>query len=158
MIEENKRMILDAMRVLTLLFGFKDKKSYQMSFDRIILFDFYLKFPKTMSANLNDKKKQYDFEELYSFYHAHPNRESYSRILRFLIGKGLIEKTIKLGSYTYSITDLGETVIRNFENQYALDLIRQSNFISKEISKLSETKLKESILEMTTANFKLSID
>ncbi len=158
MIEENKRMILDAMRVLTLLFGFKDKKSYQMTFDKLILFDFYLKFPKTMTSKSNERKKEYDFEELYSFYHSHPNRETYSKVLSYLIGKGLIEKEIKVGSYIYVINDLGETIIRNFDNPYALSLLKQANFISKEISKLSESKLKDEIMEMTNTNFKLSID
>lgn len=158
MIEDNRRMILDAMRVLTLLFGFKDKKSYQMTFDRIILLDFYLKFPKTMSNKSEGKKKEYDFEELYSFYHAHPNRETYAKIIRYLMSKGLVDKTIRVGSYIYLITEAGESIVKNFDNPYALALLKQSNFIGKEISKLSELKLKDEIMAMTNMNFKLSIE
>lgn len=154
--KESRKQILDAMRVLTLLFGFKDKKSYQMTFDRIVLFDFYLKFPKTMTSG-SVKKMDYDFEELYSFYHSQPDRESYSKILRYLISKGLIEKQIKLGSYIYLITNTGESIVKNFDNPFAYSLIKQANFISKEISKLSESKIKEKILEMSDANFKLLI-
>src|SRR5665647_2171078 len=115
---ENKIEFLNSyMRILTLLFGFKDKSSFQMTFDKLILYDFYLKYPITMFGEL-EKVKNYDFEELYSFYHSEPDRDNYHKILRFLIAKRLIDKMITKGSYVYQITKLGTDLILSIESPY----------------------------------------
>lgn len=143
------------MRVLTLLFGFKDKKSFVMTFDKIILYDFYLKYPVTMFGE-SERVKNYDFEELYSFYHSEPDRDSYYKTLRFLISKGLVVKEIVNGSYTYKITELGAKIVREIESPYNNRLIEYSSLISKTISKLSEIKVKEAIHNKAQDNIKYS--
>lgn len=132
------------MRVLTLLYGFKDKKAFVMTFDKIILYDFYLKYPMTMFGE-SERVKNYDFEELYSFYHSEPDRDNYHKILRFLIAKGLVVKEIIRGSYIYKITALGTKVIGEIESPFNNHLLEYSTLISKNISKLSDIKVKEAI-------------
>ena len=153
---ENKIEFLNSyMRILTLLFGFKDKSSFQMTFDKLILYDFYLKYPITMFGEL-EKVKNYDFEELYSFYHSEPDRDNYHKILRFLIAKRLIDKMITKGSYVYQITKLGTDLISSIESPYSAKLISYSFQISKTVSKLSDFKVKEEIHSKTIVNIKYS--
>lgn len=143
------------MRVLTLLFGFKEKKSFQMTFDKIILYDFYLKYPVTMFGE-SEKKKNYDFEELYSYYHSEPDRDSYHKILRFLASKRLICRIITKGSFIYQITKIGEDLIRSIQSPYSFRLIKYSDQIAKTISKQSDFYVKESILIKSKENIKYS--
>jgi len=143
------------MRVLTLLYGFKDRKSFQMTFDKLILYDFYLKYPATMFGE-SEKMKNYDFEELFSFYHSEPNRDNYHKMLRFLIAKKLVNKLILKGSYIYQITDLGKEIISGIESSYGSHLIEYSKQISKTISKLSDSKVKEAIHIKSKDNIKFS--
>jgi hypothetical protein len=141
------------MRVLTLLYGFKDRKSFQMTFDKLILYDFYLKYPATMFGE-SEKMKNYDFEELFSFYHSEPDRDNYHKMVRFLIAKNLVHKLISKGSYIYQITDLGKEIISGIESPYGSHLIEYSKQISKRISKLSDLKVKEAIHIKSKDNIK----
>lgn len=143
------------MRVLTLLFGFRGKKAFQMTFDKLILYDFYLKYPLTMFGE-KEREQAYDFEELYSFYHSEPDRDSYHKILRFLIAKGLVVKNISKGSFIYIITDLGEELIKSIDSPYGNQLIDYSTKISKVVSKLSDFHVKEAIHIKTKENIKYS--
>lgn len=143
------------MRVLTLLFGFRGKKSFQMTFDKLILYDFYLKYPLTMFGE-KEREQDYDFEELYSFYHSEPDRDSYHKILRFLISKRLICRTVSKGSFIYKITTLGEELVKSIESPYGFQLIKYSTQISKIVSKLSDFSVKEAIHIKTKQNIKYS--
>ena len=144
------------MRVLTLLYGFKNKKSFVLTFDKLILYDFYLKYPITMFEEF-ERIKKFDFEELYSFYHSEPDRDSYYKILRFLIAKGLVNKIILKGSFSYHITEIGVEIIDSIESPFNNRLLEFSTIISKEISNLSDIKVKESIHNRTKDNIKYSI-
>ncbi len=153
---ENKIEFLNSyMRVLTLLFGFKDKRSFQMTFDKLILYDFYMKYPETMFGE-SERVKSYDFEELYSFYHSEPDRDNYHKILRFLIAKGLINKIIIKGSFVYQISELGAELILGIESLYSIVLIGYSLQISKTVSKLSEFNVKENIHSKSIVNLNYS--
>lgn len=154
-VSDRQKLILSSMRVLTLLFGFKNKSSFNMSFDKIILFDFYMKYPVTMFGN-SMRYENYDFEELYSYYHAQPDRDSYYQILTYLRSKELVHREIKKGAYVYLISGKGIEVIKNFENEYAIELIRLSNKVAKNVSKLGEFDLRNQILEKTARNIQKS--
>jgi hypothetical protein len=143
------------MRVLTLLFGFREKKSFQMTFDKLILYDFYIKYPLTMFGE-REREQNYDFEELYSYYHSEPDRDSYHKILRFLIAKGLIYRIVSKGSYIYQIANIGVELIKSIESPYSLQLIQYSNQISNTVSKLSDFNVKEAIHIKTKENIKYS--
>ena len=143
--QENKIEFLNSyMRILTLLFGFKDKSSFQMTFDKLILYDFYIKYPVTMFGEF-ENAKNLDFEELYSFYHSEPDRDNYHKILKFLIAKRLIDRKIIKGSFVYQITNLGVELILSIKSTYSDKLIKYALKISKTVSKLSDFKVKEEI-------------
>jgi hypothetical protein len=144
------------MRVLTLLFGFKDKKSFQMTFDKLILYDFFLKYPVTMFGE-SEKVKSYDFDELYSYYHSEPDRDSYHKILRFLISKKLVDRIISNGSFVYQITTVGEELILSIESPYSTRMIECSRKIAKTVATLSDLKVKEVIHLKTKENIKHTI-
>jgi len=143
------------MRVLTLLFGFRDKKSFQMTFDKLILYDFYLKYPLTMFGE-NEREQNYDFEELYSYYHSEPDRDSYHKILRFLMAKRLINRIISKGSFIYQITNTGKVLINSLDSPYGFALIKYSNQISNTVSKQSDFNVKEAIHVKSKENIKYS--
>lgn len=143
------------MRVLTLLFGFREKKSFQMTFDKLILYDFYLKYPITMFGE-NEREQKYDFEELYSYYHSEPDRDSYHKILRFLMAKRLINRIISKGSFIYQITNIGIELIHSFDSPFGYELIKYSNQISNTVSKQSDFNVKEAIHVKSKENIKYS--
>ncbi|MFY0652496.1 MAG: hypothetical protein JXQ96_10705 [Cyclobacteriaceae bacterium] len=146
-------LVISSMRILTLLDSFKTRKNF-LNFDRIILFDFYLRFPRTMFDEKNDVDS-YDFEELYSYYHSHPNRENYSKVLNYLISKKLILKEIVAGSFKYSITETGSQIVSEITNPFALSLKNYAVQIRKKVAYMSETKLREDINCRSLENMRL---
>ncbi len=153
-IGEKYELVISSMRVLNLLEAFKNNKTYQMTFDKIILFDFYMKFPQTMIREGNDISN-FDFEELYSFFHAHPDRDSYHRILNFVRSKRLVSKEILNSSFIYKITEVGIEIVNDIENPFAERMRANALLIKKNISKLSDTKIKEEINSKSLNNIHL---
>lgn len=153
-IGEKYELVISVMRVLSLLEAFKKSNTYPMTFDKIILFDFYMKFPQTMIREGNDVSN-FDFEELYSFFHAHPDRDNYHRILNFTLSKGLITKEILQSSFVYKITDLGIEVVSEIKNPFSDRMKANALLIKKNISKMSETRIKEEINSKSLNNIHL---
>lgn len=154
-IEDDKfELVLSSMRILNLLESFKKNKSYTMTFDKVILFDFYMRFPQTMIQEKKDKNK-FDFEELYSFYHSHPDRENYILVTNYLISKKLITKTIIGSSFIYKITEIGIDMVNEIDNPFAHRMKENAFLIKKNISKLSELKLREIINSKSLNNIQL---
>lgn len=153
-IGDKYELVISSMRVLSLLEVFKKNKTYQMTFDKIILFDFYMKFPQTMIRDGNDMSN-FDFEELYSFFHAHPDRDSYHRILNFVLSKRLVSKEILNSSFIYKITDVGIDVVNDIKNPFSDRMRANALLIKKNISKMSETKIKEEINSKSLNNIHL---
>lgn len=153
-IGEKYELVISSMRVLSLLEAFKKNKTYQMSFDKIVLFDFYMKFPQTMIRDDNDTSN-FDFEELYSFFHAHPDRDSYHRILNFILSKRLVTKDILNSSFIYKITDIGIETVNDIDNPFSNRMKENALLIKKNISKMSETKIKEEINSKSLNNIHL---
>lgn len=153
-LEGKYKNLIGMMRVLTLMSAFEKSKSYQMTFDKLILLDFYMRFPKTM---LNLENYSLDFEELYSFYHSYPDREYYQEILRILISKKLIEKEIRNSNFTYTISHSGYELVYSIDNLYSKNLISTALLIKKNISKLSEANMKEEISSKSLNNIHLLI-
>jgi hypothetical protein len=153
-LEGKYRYLIGIMRILTLLSAFEKVKTYQMTFDKLILLDFYMRFPKTM-MDLNNYS--FDFEELYSFYHSYPDREYYQEMLRILVSKKLIEKEISNSNFIYRINNEGIDLVKSIDNEYSHSLISTALLIKKDISKLSETKIKEEIYNKSLNNIHLVI-
>ncbi|MFL9830974.1 ABC-three component system middle component 2 [Flavobacterium sp. ST-87] len=148
------KYLIGIMRLLTLLSAFEKSRTYQMTFDKLILLDFYMRFPKTM---MDLDNYSFDFEELYSFYHSYPDREYYQEMLRILISKKLIEKEIQNSSFIYRIKPIGIDLVNSIENTYSHSLISTALLIKKNISKLSEANIKEEIYSKSLNNIHLLI-
>lgn len=148
------KYLIGIMRLLTLLSAFEKSRTYQMTFDRLILLDFYMRFPKTM---MNLDNYSFDFEELYSFYHSYPDREYYQEMLRILTSKKLIEKEIQNSSFIYRIKPIGVELVKSIDNTYSHSLISTALLIKKNISKLSEANMKQEIYNKSLNNIHLLI-
>ena len=66
--------INDAVRIIILLNAAKSRKSLIMTERKIILFDYYLKFPHTMLSDLTDMSCDLQtLDEYYAFFHWQPH-------------------------------------------------------------------------------------
>lgn len=137
-------LILNSARILVLLSKFRKIKTSKMNMDKIMLLDFYMKFPRTM---IEENTLKYDFDDFYSFYHWKPDRDQYNLILNYLLSKRLIEKRIMKKDFIYSITDDGINAISDFESTYYIKLEMVADYIKKHISKLSNESIEKIILE-----------
>jgi hypothetical protein len=144
----NSDLILNSTRILMILSKFETKKTFKMNINKIMLFDYYMKFPKTMIPNQVKDMKEYDFNEYYSFYHWQPDREQYHLFLRYLLSKKLIDKKILNNDFCYQINDRGIEAINRMESTYSQQLETIAEYIKKEVSKLSDLKIEENILKL----------
>lgn len=150
MIEElnivNSDLILNSTRILILLNKLESRKSIKMNINKIMLLDFYMKFPNTMISKDSGIKAN-DFNEYYSFYHWQPDRDQYYQFLRYLLSKRLIDRKIINNDFIYLITDRGKNVIQRLESSYSKQLDSISEYIQKEVAKLSDKKIEENIFK-----------
>ena len=133
-----KEFSLAMLRIIEFLniLGLDHKKNTNR--DRIALYDFYLKFPEM----LQEEECRRDFDTKFSYFHWMPNYNFYLAILSDLKARGLIE-TNKMGNY--SITLLGISFIKDVELIYLEKVKESSNFIVKNICKLSNKAIMENI-------------
>lgn len=136
--------INDSIRILILLNNTKTKKSINMNEYKIKLYDYYLKFPYTM---MGTDAEIYEFgeniDEYYSFFHWQPDLIKYRQALNYLISKGFI---IKDNESNYKITEIGEEVLKKFDNEYFRRLNGLcSEFVIPKVSKLSDKKIDDDI-------------
>ncbi|WP_427137323.1 ABC-three component system middle component 2 [Psychrobacillus psychrodurans] len=143
----NSDLILNSTRLLILLSKYETKKSFKMNINKIMLLDFYMKFPKTMISNEVIIKKKYDFNEYYSFYHWQPDRDLYNFFLRYLLSKRLIEKKIIKNDFIYFITRKGIETILSLKSDYSNQLHIIANYVKKNVSILSDEKIEETIIK-----------
>lgn len=99
--------------------------------DRLVFYDFYLKFPELTSED----NQNLDFDTRYSYFHWKPNYKLYSAILADLCGRGLI--SLSTENKRYYISDLGIKFVSEMENSYTETTYRLSKYISKNICKLT---------------------
>ncbi|MCH5586349.1 hypothetical protein MK805_15505 [Shimazuella sp. AN120528] len=145
-LDQSAQIRLDAMRILILVSAFLNKKSFILDLDKIMLYDFYLKFPNVMIPESEYiKVSNLDFDGYYSYYHWKPDRGHYQICLGFLVGKKLIIKTIKRNVFSYSVSHRGESIVNELNSKYAMKLVRLADYISKKISLLSEAKVEANI-------------
>lgn len=144
----NSDLILNSSRILILLSKFETKKSFKLNANKIMLYDFYMKFPNTMLPNGDHLLKSEDFNEHYSYFHSEPDLEEYQLYIRYLLSKKLIERVILKNEFCYRINPRGIEALKNFETSYSTELHKIAEYIKKEISKLSETNIEQSIIDM----------
>ncbi|SFA81847.1 MULTISPECIES: ABC-three component system middle component 2 [unclassified Bacillus (in: firmicutes)] len=151
MIEElnlvNRDLILNSTRLLILISEFDSKKSFKMNINKIMLYDFFMKFPQTMLPKKEIEEEQRDFNEFYSFFHWQPDREEYNLYLRYLLSKKLIQRNIMDNDFCFKINELGKEVIVKMESSYSVELGHIAKYIKKELSKLSDTKVESMIIK-----------
>lgn len=143
----NSDLILNSTRILIIIAEFESRKSFKMNINKIMLFDFYMKFPKTMIPEEYYNEQEYDFNEFYSFYHWQPDREKYQLYIKYLLSKKVIDRVIKSNDFCYQINERGKIVINSLESDYSKSLDQVAKYIKKEVSNLSELKIEENILK-----------
>lgn len=143
----NSDLILNSTRILILLSKFESKKTFKMNFNKLMMLDFYMKFPKTMISNEDINEKKYDFNEHYSFFHLQPDRDLYNLFLRYLISKRLVEKKILKTDFIYFITKDGMEIVLGLKSEYSNQLNIIANYVKSNVSVLSDEKIEEMILK-----------
>lgn len=147
--------INDAVRILILLNTAKSRKSLIMTQHKIMLLDYYLKFPHTMLSDLADMSGDLQtLDEYYAFFHWQPDVIRYSRAINYLIAKGFVEKTFDKNKTVLSITCLGEkaigqisTTCKNRMEKYVLTFLPM-------VAKLSDSKIEEQIRSKSNILFR----
>ncbi|MFQ3546590.1 hypothetical protein Q7A53_21110 [Halobacillus rhizosphaerae] len=145
----NSDLILNSSRVLILISKFESKKKFKLNTNKIMLFDFYMKFPNTMLPNEDHSLNKEDFNEYYSYFHWQPNFEEYQLYIRFLLSKNLVERITIENDFCYRINQQGIEALKSIKTPYSIELHKIAEYIKKEISNLSEAKIEKSIIEMS---------
>ena len=149
---ENKNSIIgnivfDSIRILILISNVSAKKTFKITIDKIMLYDYYMKFPNTMiDKNCMKINIYYDFFEFYSFYHWKPNIIYYNKIIRYLEAKELVRCDFDRKFY-FVATDKGNELINKLNSEYKKSLYIIAKFINDNVSKMSDSKVELEILE-----------
>jgi len=139
-------IVLDAIRILILIYKFSDKKKDMLSIDKIILYDYYLKFPNTMiDSESIGIDLLYNFEEYYSFYHWKPDVGNYRMIIQYLLGKGAIIREMKKKRYFYCISKEGENVLNNLKSRYKKLLEIVADYIKENVANKKDSEVEQEI-------------
>ena len=138
--------INDAVRILILLNASKSRKSLIMTERKIMLFDYYLKFPQTMLSDLTDMSCDLQtLDEYYAFFHWQPDIIRYRRSINYLIAKGFVEKGLDKNQTVVSITDLGEKVVGQINSTYKNRMEKLTLTFLPMVAKLSDSKIEGQI-------------
>jgi hypothetical protein len=139
--------INDAIRILIILdVSYSQIPNKKITKKKILLFDYYLKFPRTMAdtqIDTNDFKN--NFDEYFAFFHWQPDIAKYENSLSYLISKGLIKKFIQDKDICYEILPSGIEALSKIEVMYKSFLYHHALSIIPEISKLSDSAIADKI-------------
>ena len=131
---------------------------FPTTINQLELYDFFLRFPKTMAPTKEQSQEEdVSFEEYYSFFHWQPDIIRYRQATNYLIAKGFAEKGIEDNVVVYKITDLGKTVIEKLNNPYKNQLTELMINNVKPLSKLSDKRIEEMIQEKSKQHIKRGI-
>lgn len=138
--------INDSVRILILLNAAKSRKSLVMTERKIMLFDYYLKFPHTMLSDFTDMSCDLQsLDEYYAFFHWQPDIIRYRRGVNYLIAKGFVEKKFDNNQTVLSITCLGEEVVGQINATYKKRMEKLTLTFLPMVAKLSDSKIEEQI-------------
>lgn len=138
--------INDAVRILILLNAAKSRKSLVMTERKIMLFDYYLKFPHTMLSDLTDMSCDLQtLDEYYAFFHWQPDVIRYRRSINYLIAKGFVEKRLDKNQTVLSITCLGENAVGQINTTYKNRMEKLTLTFLPIVAKRSDSKIEEQI-------------
>lgn len=143
-------IVMNSIRILILINKFEGKQSSKLNIDRIMLYDYYMKFPNTMIGSDNLKIYiRYNFHEYYSFYHWKPDYSNYNKVLRYLISKGLIEREFRNKEFYYLINEKGVEFIKHLNSNYKQTLDVIAEFIKNNVAKKKDNEIEREILNRT---------
>jgi hypothetical protein len=148
--------INDSVRILILLDTANSlKPNLHMTENRIKLYDYYLKFPRTMMCDDVDiEEAKENFDEYYAFFHRQPDIARYRISLNFLISKGLIQKDIKNNDICFQILPNGSEALEKIKSNQKETLFCYANTIIPIISKLTDKNIEEEISKRTNLLFR----
>lgn len=133
-----REYILTLIRIITFLNSLGKNHKKNTSQERIVLYDFFLKYPELL-----DIKEVKDFDTKYSYFHWKPNYRLYAAILADAQARYLIEYNSE--SHRYSTTTIGSEFINGMSNIYISNLVETSKYIEKNICRLSNKAINEQI-------------
>lgn len=136
----------DSVRILILLNATKVQNSSCMTDRRIMLFDYYIKFPNTMLSDIEQSSHELQtLDEYYAFFHWQPDIIRYRQSLNYLMAKGFIEKSVENKNPVYKITDCGQGVVEKINSSYKTRLETIISDVLPLISKLSDARIENQI-------------
>lgn len=130
---------LTLIRVLKIVDVFKNKSKYLLTKKRIVMFDYYMRFPFMTDA---ERDKQ-NFDEKYAFYFWKPNYALYDAVLSILVSKEFISSE----EGNYYIKEKGESVLAQIECDYMTALENAGDYLLNTVIKMSEKRIEEDIIE-----------
>ena len=137
--------INDIVRVLIILDTTSNYKSERLTENRIELYDFFLRFPKTMGVDEQENATAWSFDECYSFFHWQPDIVRYRQAINYSLAKGFATKTIVDNAVVYTVTDIGKTALAQIENSYKNNLVKSFSDLLPCLIKLSDKRIEEMI-------------
>lgn len=138
--------INDSVRILILLNAAKGRKSLIMTERKLMLFDYYLKFPHTMLEDFVDESGDLQtLDEYYAFFHWQPDIIRYRRSVNYLIAKGFAEKNIDKNQTFLCITCRGEEAVAQIDTEYKVRMEKFALTFLPTVTKLSDSKIEEQI-------------
>lgn len=147
--------INDIVRVLIVLYVSEKNESLHLTERKIELYDFFLRFPKTMALSEEQGLgTDINFEEYYSFFHWNPDIVRYRQATNYLISKGFAEKEIDESGVIYKITDLGKSVLEIINSTYKNQLLELMSNNLKQLITLSDKKIENMIQEKSKKHIK----
>lgn len=133
---------LTVVRVLKLISIFKEQDYFQLTEKKIIMYDFYMRFP-FMTA---EEKSKSNFDEEYAFYYWKPNYSLYDAVLAILVSKKMIS-VINEKENLYSIEENGEYALLDTNCDYMNVLSETGKYILSTVCKLSDKKINDDIIQ-----------
>lgn len=133
-----KEYLLTLIRIVAFLDYLGENHKKNTSQERLVMYDFFLKYPELLSIT-----DSIDFDTKYSYFHWKPNHKLYDAVL----ADAQARVFIKYDSETqrYVSTSTGMEFINNMSNTYIKNLVRTSEYVSRNICKLSSKAINEKI-------------
>lgn len=136
----------DSVRILILLNAAMSRKSLAMTVRKIMLFDYYLKFPNTMFNDFGvTSDDMQTLDEYYAFFHWQPDIIRYRQSINYLIAKGFVAKRLEKDQAIFSITDRGAEADGKINTAYKIRMDKLTSTFLPIVTKLSDSKIEEQI-------------
>ncbi len=130
---------LTLIRVLKIIEVFKDKEKYLLNIKKIVMFDYYMRFPFMTEEDMNRQ----NFDDKYAFYFWKPDYSLYEAVMAVLVSK----KLVRDNEEKYYIEQDGIEVLSKMSCAYMDTLKVTGEYILNSVIKMSDKKIEEDIIE-----------